>query len=496
MIREYELDQGAVKEVEGTFTMMERDALLGSSRSDMDSEEINGDGNRMEGIAGLLEGKTNRLRGALTHERRKLEDWKRMIIEAENAFDAVVFDDGYSKSSTVRWLARAEDKLKRLVDASMFGGSHPMSYRDVELLNIGNLLEVIDGAYRQILQNGRGPVNKALLEAIKERTKDEEEEVVKSLSIGMADIVKAQEWLVTQCDGIMEDLLNDTTINESIALWVNDTIYNITEQIAPYQDPDESTYTVTNPLDNPDSSIKTPPRLLSNQIQTIIDSMLEIQHADQTDRLDYATIRSGSRVIRKGRRQTTPSLSERLPLGNLILSKLNLKFYGHRAESALNPTYPITSPGQCWSFEKEGSHKDLWTGVKALASLSTPEEGRREVEEMANDLSRGDYATLAVRLARPTRVEEVVVEHMGGDTTAVKEFRVIGFEDRGADGMPWPLGSFTYDVDREAVMQKFSVTTSDEKGRALPLLSSIVLAIDSNWGGNYTCLYRFRVHGN
>jgi len=491
MIREYEADLEAVRVMEGEFTVMERDFLQGSGSEEDGEEEMT-----MEGIAGVLEGKTNRLSRALTHERRKLEEWNRATINAENAFDAVVLDDGYSKNSTARMLARAKANLKRFVDVSMFAGVRPISNNDVEILFVDDLLEIINVAYKQILQNGSSPVNKALLETIKEHTQDEEEEVVKSLSIGMADIVKAQESLMSKCAGIMADLKNDTDISESIAIWVNDTIYNITEQILPYQDPDESTYIITDPLADTNSSIKIPPRLLPNQIQAIIDSMLEIQHADQTDRLDYATIRSGSRVIRTGPRQTTPSLSERLPLGNRVLAKLNLKFYGHRAESALNPTYPLTSPGQCWSFEEEGSRKDLWTTAKSLASLSTPEEGRREIEDMMSDPYRGNYATLAVRLARPTRVEEVVVEHMGKDATALKGFRVFGFEDRGADSMPWDLGTFTFDVDRKGVMQKFSVTTSDEKGRPLPHLSSIVLAIDSNWGGDFTCLYRFRVHGN
>ena len=44
------------------------------------------------------------------------------------------------------------------------------------------------------------------------------------------------------------------------------------------------------------------------------------------------------------------------------------------------------------------------------------------------------YATLAIRLARPVRVVEVVVEHppveiMEERGTALKEFWVIGFED-------------------------------------------------------------------
>ena len=162
---------------------------------------------------------------------------------------------------------------------------------------------------------------------------------------------------------------------------------------------------------------------------------------------------------------------------------------------------------------------------------------------------------MAVRLARSTRVEEVVVEHppegvLGERDTAVKDFRVVGFEDRVATGHPWMLGSFRYDsgelggdchrliyilygdgwlclfvcfgilvlllkltihyllsaipyhtfltllcLGSDRSLQTFSIPATSENGQPLPSLSSIVLAIDSNWGANYTCLYRFRVHG-
>lgn len=119
---------------------------------------------------------------------------------------------------------------------------------------------------------------------------------------------------------------------------------------------------------------------------------------------------------------------------------------------------------------------------------------------MKEDSYRGEYATLAVRLARSTRVEEVVVEHppegvLGERDTAVKDFRVVGFEDRVAMGHPWMLGSFRYDSGSDRSLQTFSIPATSENGQPLPSLSSIVLAIDSNWGANYTCLYRFRVHG-
>jgi hypothetical protein len=59
--------------------------------------------------------------------------------------------------------------------------------------------------------------------------------------------------------------------------------------------------------------------------------------------------------------------------------------------------------------------------------------------------------------------------------------------------MAWPLGSFEYRVGGD-ILQEFKVKT-EVKGESIPILESLSLFIDSNWGANYTCLYRFRVFG-
>ncbi|CAK6984729.1 uncharacterized protein LOC128381804, partial [Scomber scombrus] len=52
------------------------------------------------------------------------------------------------------------------------------------------------------------------------------------------------------------------------------------------------------------------------------------------------------------------------------------------------------------------------------------------------------------------------------------------------------LGSFTYDEDGEA-LQTYSVTEENEQ-----TFQIIEVQVLSNWGHpEYTCMYRFRVHG-
>jgi hypothetical protein len=78
--------------------------------------------------------------------------------------------------------------------------------------------------------------------------------------------------------------------------------------------------------------------------------------------------------------------------------------------------------------------------------------------------------------------------------TAVKNFRVWGFEHDDAMGYPWPLTESIYDSQSDA-LQEYEVDTELKNGTPVPKIASVVLAIDSNWGADYSCLYRFRVHG-
>jgi hypothetical protein len=50
-------------------------------------------------------------------------------------------------------------------------------------------------------------------------------------------------------------------------------------------------------------------------------------------------------------------------------------------------------------------------------------------------------------------------------------------------------------TDKGGPLQEFEVAT-DIFGAPVPPLQSITLAVDSNWGNEYACLYRFRVHGD
>ncbi|KAL7452863.1 hypothetical protein ACHAWC_004579 [Mediolabrus comicus] len=209
-----------------------------------------------------------------------------------------------------------------------------------------------------------------------------------------------------------------------------------------------------------------------------IDRLLEIEDADRTGKFDYASVIHGARVLRRGPRATSLSLFEGLPLINRVLAYSKLRFYGHPPEVALRPTTTLYSPGHCWSFGDDFSSN--------RARLQT------------QDGLRGEYATLTVALSQEIIVSEVLIDHAprgsasNNGNTAIKTFRVIGYEDIGAFGEPWELGSFQYDFNLG--LQTFAIPTSID-GTTVPKLKAVSLAVDTNWGAEYSCLYRFRVHG-
>jgi len=174
----------------------------------------------------------------------------------------------------------------------------------------------------------------------------------------------------------------------------------------------------------------------AEMIISLVQARLELEIADQTGRFDYASVRNGASIIREGPRATSRGLVEKMPLLNRLLAHVGLKFYGHRAEAALTPTNPQGTLGQCWSFQSE-------------ETLAKSKKTRR----LPLDFSRGTVATLAVRLARPAYVHSVIIEHPPREITdriesAIRGFRVIGYEDTLAKEGPYELGRFEYKIGK------------------------------------------------
>ncbi|XP_055796732.1 SUN domain-containing protein 2-like [Salvelinus fontinalis] len=108
----------------------------------------------------------------------------------------------------------------------------------------------------------------------------------------------------------------------------------------------------------------------------------------------------------------------------------------------------------------------------------------------------GAQGTLVIALSHPAHVTHVTLEHLpvsnaptGRIDSAPKAFSVYGMSTETEDGT-W-LGTFTYDQHGGAI-QTFQLPNPT---RAIYYF--VELRVLSNWGHlEYTCVYRFRVHGH
>ena len=215
--------------------------------------------------------------------------------------------------------------------------------------------------------------------------------------------------------------------------------------------------------------------------QSAIHERMEVERADGTGKPDYAMMQAGAAIIRSGPRATSPSLIDSLPVLNRLMANAKVRFYGHGLEAALIPFVSANALGQCWGFESVTNHRE-----------------ERWRYSYRDDPSNGRFGTLTIRLSEPIQPGSVMIEHIQPaqrrrrTSSAIRDFRVVGYVEDDASGHPYPLGGFRYDNMSNLSAQSFEVA-QDVNGRPVPALQSITLAIDSNWGAEYACLYRFRV---
>ncbi|XP_060637513.2 SUN domain-containing protein 3 [Anolis sagrei] len=109
----------------------------------------------------------------------------------------------------------------------------------------------------------------------------------------------------------------------------------------------------------------------------------------------------------------------------------------------------------------------------------------------------GNQGEIVVRLAREIILKAVTIEHIskkvsptGEISSAPKDFVIYGLkEEEETEGTF--LGHFVYDIEGD-IIQTFQL-----KNELPNFMGYIKLNVLNNWGHpNYTCIYRFRVHGN
>merc|ERR1711935_984310 len=147
----------------------------------------------------------------------------------------------------------------------------------------------------------------------------------------------------------------------------------------------------TGTIENSDGHSSDASDLLLSQT---IERRLDVHRADTTGIYDHASLKNGAEIIYGGKRGTSKSLIDDLPVFNRILQNSKLRFYGFGPEASLTATYPPNALGQCWSFRQTPLKEQL-----------KERELFENDDSVPNDFKRGNFGTLTIRLSEPILVD-------------------------------------------------------------------------------------------
>lgn len=189
---------------------------------------------------------------------------------------------------------------------------------------------------------------------------------------------------------------------------------------------------------------------MENQVKQWIYSELETYSADRIALADHALESAGGFIV-------STRCSGSYNRKTALISILGIPIY-YNINTPRSVIQASTLPGECWSFKGSEGYVVISLSGAVLPTSFT-------LEHIPKELS----------------------PH-GRIDSAPKDFTVLGLHDSyDYDGIP--LGDFRYEEDGPVIQQFAALAQPDH-------FTHIELRVKSNWGHKeYTCLYRFRVHG-
>ncbi|XP_016157399.1 PREDICTED: SUN domain-containing protein 1 isoform X3 [Ficedula albicollis] len=187
------------------------------------------------------------------------------------------------------------------------------------------------------------------------------------------------------------------------------------------------------------------------QAQIIVNNALKLYSQDKTGMVDFALESGGGSIL-------STRCSETYETKTALISLFGIPLW-YFSQSPRVVIQPDMYPGNCWAFKGSQGYLVVRLSMKIYPTAFT-------LEHIPKTLS-------------PT----------GNITSAPRNFSVYGLDDEYQEEGKL-LGEYVYDQDGEP-LQMFPVMEKNEDAFQI-----VELRIFSNWGhAEYTCLYRFRVHG-
>uniref|UniRef100_A0A672TW39 Sad1 and UNC84 domain containing 1 n=1 Tax=Strigops habroptila TaxID=2489341 RepID=A0A672TW39_STRHB len=192
--------------------------------------------------------------------------------------------------------------------------------------------------------------------------------------------------------------------------------------------------------------------ITEEQVQIIVNNALKLYSQDRTGLVDFALESGGGSIL-------STRCTETYNARKAVVSLLGIPLW-HVTQSPRVVIQPDVNPGNCWAF-------------------------------------KGSQGYLVIRLSMRIYPTGFTMEHIpktlsptGTITSAPRKFLVYGLDDEYQESGTL-LGHYVYDQEGEP-LQMFPVMMNHQNAFQL-----VELKVLSNWGNeDYTCLYRFRVHGN
>ncbi|XP_069762273.1 SUN domain-containing protein 1 isoform X6 [Narcine bancroftii] len=192
--------------------------------------------------------------------------------------------------------------------------------------------------------------------------------------------------------------------------------------------------------------------LSEEQVHIIVGNALKLYSEDRTGMVDFALESGGGSIL-------STRCSETHETATAVMSLFGVPLW-YLSQSPRVVIQPDVHPGNCWAFKGSQGYLVIRLSVEIYPSAFT-------LEHVPKSLSPA-----------------------GNISSAPKDFSVYGLEDEYQEEGTI-FGKYTYNQDGD-VIQSFLV-----REKSLKKYQIIELRIFSNWGHpEYTCLYRFRVHGS
>ncbi|WVQ71662.1 hypothetical protein IAR50_001202 [Cryptococcus sp. DSM 104548] len=211
---------------------------------------------------------------------------------------------------------------------------------------------------------------------------------------------------------------------------------------------------------------------LTSLFTSLIDTALLRYSKDTLARTDYALFTAGARVI-PHLTSDTLTLRTASGIGKWALGRKDVQ--GRPPATALHPDISV---GSCWPFQGGEGSLGVMLVDRVVVGDVTIEHAPKE---LAIDVATAPKTVKVMGLVDTEENREKLASYWAENPS-----------DEPTDEDYLPLGTFSYDPSAYSHIQTFPVP-SDVVNLGIPV-GVVIFKVESNWGGDLTCLYRVRVH--